>query len=506
MKTPSRIADAASRTGATPTRDGRRARAIAAGVRVLALRWWPLAAALLAVVAAQARTMAFYFFQDDFVPFGEMAKHGAATYTWNLITVQDLTPNWRVVPGLLYLANYELFGADPLPVHVTTMALHLGTVALLYVLVMRITGARWAAFGAGLLFGVHPAYAGTLGQLGLAHVAATFLIAATLLAVIESARSAPAAVATRWLAYGVALYVLVLATNESMAAIWPLFGLALLLFDDGPSGRPGQRFARATVRTLPFAALAFTAAIAFTSCDCTAAEETYEIGSVHRAFLIYTGRLLWPVGLEGTPSYIDAPHLVAGLALTAIAGAAFVRGNALARLGVAWMVLALVPHVLIATHTAPRFTYIATAGFALLVAGIAVGVAPWLRRAHVAAPAVAGIVAIAAVAPWYAIETHLQNEPWREDTEDWQLLHDELLRVFPEVPPGAWVQVIGGPLTHPINNFHVMPAMAWTMWNPDVTLHTYAPDDPFAAQVRASANPYAAEFRDGRLVPLHSPR
>lgn len=488
----------------TEPADGRPAIAPSAEPRPeRAVAWWaPLAVALAAVFAAQARTMTFFFFQDDFVPFGEMVKHGAARYTWNLITVQDLTPNWRVVPGLLYLANYELFGVEPLPVHVTTMALHLGTVALLYALVVRTTQARWAAVAAGLLFGIHPAYAGTLGQLGLAHVAATFLIAATLLAVVESARAPSTRIAMRWLGAAVALYVLVLASNESMAAVWPLFGLALLLFDDGPAERPGQRVARAAVRSLPFAALAFSAAAAFTACDCTAAEETYEIGSAHRAFLIYMGRLLWPLGLEGSPSYIDAPHLVAGLALTAIAAVSFARGNALARLGVTWMVLALVPHVLIATHTAPRFTYIAAAGFALLVSGIAVAAVPWLRRAHVAAPAVAGIVALAAVAPWYAVETHRQNEPWREDTEDWRLLHDELLRVFPEVPPGAWVQVIGGPLTHPINNFYVMPAMAWTMWNPGVTLHTYAPGDPFAAQVRQSENPYAAEFRDGRLVPL----
>ena len=48
-----------------------------------------------------------------------------------------------------------------------------------------------------------------------------------------------------------------------------------------------------------------------------------------------------------------------------------------------------------------------------------------------------------------------------------------------------------------------MPALGWTIWNPEVTLQTFAPDDPYAAKIRASTNPYAAEFQDGRLVPLH---
>ena len=62
-------------------------------------RHWLLLLAIGGAFVAQARTLTFFFFQDDYVPFGEIVTNGARTYLWNLITLQDLTPNWRVMPG-----------------------------------------------------------------------------------------------------------------------------------------------------------------------------------------------------------------------------------------------------------------------------------------------------------------------------------------------------------------------------------------------------------------------
>ena len=458
--------------------------------------------ALLGTFAAQARTLTFYFFQDDYVPFGEIAKTGTWEYLWRLVLARDLTPNWRVIPGVMYLASYKLFGMSPLPMHIAMLLLHLGTVALIYRIVARSTGYAWAAFVAALIFGVHPAYAGALGQVAVApHIASAFFLAATLNAVFECARAERAPSARAWCAVAIALYVLALMSNESMAIIFPVFALAFILFDGEAEGR----LPRAAVRALPFAVIGCIAALAVKTCNCTEASSVYSLDHAPRVFLIYAGRLVYPIGLE-PPFYIDPPHLYAAIALLALAAAMIARGPAIGRIGAVWMVLAIVPHIFVEDHTANRFTYLATPGFAMLAAGCAIVIESHLLRANARAPALAGAALLSVIAPWYAMQTHLQNEPWRRTTSDWHHLHDELQRVYPSVPPGARVEIIGGRLTHPLDDFFVMPALGWTIWNPQVTLQTFAEDDPYAAKIRANNNPYAAEFRGGRLVPLSPPR
>ena len=454
--------------------------------------------ALLAAFAAQARTLTFYFYQDDYVPFAEIATHGARTYVKQLVLAQDLTPNWRVIPGLMYLAQYEIFGMTPLPMHIAMLALHLGTVALLYRLIVRTTAHVPAAFAAALIFGVHPTYAGALGQVAtVPHVASAFFLVATLSAIVECVRATQSRVSNAWLVASIALYVLALMSNESMAIIFPAFGLAFLLFDERARGR----LLRASLRTLPFAVIGFVAVLAVRACDCTEASTVYSFDHAPRVFLIYSGRLLYPIGLE-PPSYIDAPHLYASFALLALAAWMLAFGPRIGRVGAVWMLLAIVPHIFVETHTANRFTYLATPGFVMLIAGYIIVLEPGLRRVHLALPAVLAAAALVLVTPWFAWQTHLQNEPWQRTTTNWRQLHDEVIRLYPDVPPNSRVEIVGGPLTHPLDNFFVMPALAATIWGPTVTLQTFATDDPYVAKLRTTANPYVAEYRDGHLVPL----
>ena len=105
-----------------------------------------LALGLLIVFAVQLPAFTYFFYNDDYVPFAEIVDNGIPRYLSNLILVQDITPNWRVVPGLIYLAGYETFGMQALPYHIVSMACHLGTCALLYHITRRATGLatrRW---------------------------------------------------------------------------------------------------------------------------------------------------------------------------------------------------------------------------------------------------------------------------------------------------------------------------------------------------------------------------
>jgi hypothetical protein len=116
-----------------------------------------LPVALLATLALQLTTASYFFYFDDYLPFSEIVTSGRWEYTWRLLTSTDVTPNWRPLPGMLYLGSYEVAGMNPLPVHVTMLVLHLGTVALLYYAVWRTTGRAWAACVAALVFGLNPA-------------------------------------------------------------------------------------------------------------------------------------------------------------------------------------------------------------------------------------------------------------------------------------------------------------------------------------------------------------
>jgi hypothetical protein len=298
---------------------------------------------------------------------------------------------------------------------------------------------------------------------------------------------------------GIIAFAFAIASNGSMAIMFPVLGLPFLLL--GEPGDLQRRLQRAVLFTLPFAVLGFAAAIGFTACDCTAAEDTFGLDNAHRTFFIYLGRLVYPVGLE-PPTYIDPPHLIAGLLLFVVTIVMLAVGPVVGRIGAAWMLLAIAPHALIETHTAHRFMYLAAPGFGFLVAGIVAAFEPHARRIGTAGGLALAALVVLLVVPWYSWQTHRENGPYREATGDWELLHDELARVFPRVPPGTTVEVIGGPLTHPLDNFYVMPALAFTMWGPETRLQTFAPDDPYAAQLRGRVHPYAAEFVGNELRPI----
>src|SRR4051794_18960657 len=89
-----------------------------AGLRHIAF----VSLAIGATVGLQAITLRHFFFFDDYVPFGEIARQSQRDYVWRLLTSTDLTPNWRPLPGLLYLASYDYAGMDPLPVHALMVA------------------------------------------------------------------------------------------------------------------------------------------------------------------------------------------------------------------------------------------------------------------------------------------------------------------------------------------------------------------------------------------------
>ena len=489
---------------------------------------------LMIVFVVQLPAFTYFFYNDDYVPFAEIVDNGIPRYISNLILVQDITPNWRVVPGLFYLAGYETFGMQALPYHVVSMACHLATCAMLYHITRRTTGLAWAGFLSAVMFGVNPTHVFTVPQVtSMNNVQGAFFGVATLAALIEACFDRE----RRWPFYcaAIVLFVLAIASNESTAMLFPVYGLAILSFWNVPPVAAGRErllsnipfrdrcrawrgnivstrtmnsfvrpFARASLLSLPFATIGVTALASFWACRCNEASSSFfGWGNARYLWQIYIGRIAWPIGALEAPNRVSEPHQIAAIAVVVLIVFVAVWGPPLARIGGAFLIFATIPYIAVWALTAQRYTYQATAGFALLVPAVLAVVwdlaGPRGRRAL----AIAGVPVIALVVGWYSWQTHVQSRPFADKTEQWHRLVDDVGTAFPSVPPDSRVVVIGGDLTDVIYQFHVMPSIAHVTWNSNVRMYSVPPDSPGAAEALEHQDTwFVAVYQGRRLVPV----
>ena len=496
---------------------------LAARTVAVAGSWQAALIAVLAVIAVvHIPTFDYWFYNDDYVPFAEIARADSSwDYVWRLLTVQDITPNWRVVPGLVYLAGYKLFGMDPLPYHFVSTGFHLGTCALIFHLLRRVTGQTWTGVLGAIIFGLNPAHVFTVAQItSLNNVQGAFFAVATLVAVYECTQAATARARIALYVSALVSFVLAIASNESMAILAPVYALTFIFWDnDAESFVPMVRWtarekiaasnahlfvrwwARAAIRSVPFVAIGSAALLSFFACDCNeASTDFFGDQNVADNALIYPGHIVYPIGLESLtepadqPAWleeiasavdrasdqrldsIEAPHFVAAIALFVLIAFVLIRGPDLASIGAVFMVLALVPYLYIQVFTAPRYTYQATAGFAILIPAVLASLQ--LRAPARWHPKLVLVIAplIAMLAAWYSWQTIEQGEPFKEETDRWERLVKDIERTFPDVPPGSRVVIIGGPWTDVIYQFHVMPSIASVTWDPSVRMYAVPPE------------------------------
>ena len=183
--------------------------------------------------------------------------------------------------------------------------------------------------------------------------------------------------------------------------------------------------------------------------------------------LLYLGSFEF-AGMNPLPVHIITLALhVGAAALALIAVVTCMFGPKIARIGVLWIILALVPHVFIQYATASRYLYIPSIGFALLFSSAAIMLAaPLARISPRLAVALAPVLAL--LLGWYAYQTVQQDQPFAAATGDWQRFHRDVTRVFPTVPAHARVVIIGGPFQLYDFQIAILPAFAQATWGPDV--------------------------------------
>ncbi|HWB84235.1 MAG TPA: hypothetical protein VG675_08850 [Bryobacteraceae bacterium] len=195
--------------------------------------WWAVLAILVLTgftIAAFWRTIGFYFFSDDFVLVNLAANTRFAVRP--LLTTAGGDGFFRPI-GYLSLAWTSMWaGVNPVPWHVTAIALHLANVVLVFMLAARLPVSRPAAFFAAALFAIHgtrpEAVAWIAGRFDLI---ATFFVLAGLLLFIQSC-SAETPVGS---VYGIAsLVCMILAIlSKESAYIFPLLVVLCILAKHG---------------------------------------------------------------------------------------------------------------------------------------------------------------------------------------------------------------------------------------------------------------------------------
>jgi hypothetical protein len=445
--------------------------------------------------------LSHYFYGDDFVPLADIASRGSWEYARDLLLMRDLTPNWRVLPGLYYLANYEAFGLDAFQYLLGSLLVHMATTGLIFLFVRRATGATWPAFLAGAFFGVTAAHVPTVGQVtAFNNVLATFFVMAALVLLYESLEREGS---LWWFVPSVLAYGGAIASNESTAALAPVFALVVVwrLTATSLAGTPDVK--RAAGYSAPYIVLGFVALATFGLCGCTEAEETWAFGAnVNGNLWIFSGRLLYPVGLEpaGDPG---AAHLIAGLCVAALALIALIRGPALARTSVVFLLLALLPYLPLDSWTAPRYVYLAAAPFSMLAALYFWEIGRYAAHVSPVLPAALAVVAFG-VLGLYGWQTWEQNQFIAHWSARWHDMVTQLQATYPALPPDSTVYARGAPITDPLTQCAVNPAAGEVLWG-NAKLFTSLSGDLSPLRIKPGYHVYVADYQDGRFVPVDVP-
>ena len=150
-------------------------------------RWTAVALAVLAVAVYANATANGFALDDQFIIVDNPRVHG--TDRLGDVLTEPYWPDspdrlglYRPLTAATYAVEWELWGGDPLPFHLTNILLHALATLLVFFLAAAISGARGAAVGAAV-FAVHPvhveAVANVVGRAEL--MASVFVLAAAVL-------------------------------------------------------------------------------------------------------------------------------------------------------------------------------------------------------------------------------------------------------------------------------------------------------------------------------------
>jgi Flp pilus assembly protein TadD len=332
--------------------------------------------------------------------------------------------NWHPLTWLSHMLDVELFGMRPGAHHAVNALLHAADSALLFLALLRMTGARGRSAFAALLFALHPLHVESV-----AWVAERKDVLSTLfgfLMLLAYARHAERPGPRRLAPVALLLAASLLAKPMWVTApflfllldVWPLQRLegSPLPADPGCPSRPRLPLRGLILEKLPLLGLAAASSAATLLAQSRGGALTgLELGLGPRlagaavAYWRYAGKTLWPDPLAVYYPYSmnQVPGWLAGLAVAALVGATALSIAAARRapwlpVGWLWFLGTLVPVIGVvqvgSQAMADRYTYLPAVGLFIALAWGAHRVAgTWRGGAPLAAAGAAVLLALAAV-------------------------------------------------------------------------------------------------------------
>lgn len=325
----------------------------------------------------------FVNFDDDrYVAANPAVQEGLsiANIRWAFTTVYE--DWWLPMLWLSYMADTDVWGTQAFGYHLTNILLHAANAALLFWVLLRMTGSRWRSLFVAALFAVHPLRVESVAWIAARKdVLSGFFL---LLGWLAYLRYVDRPSVARWM--GLPAFMVLGLMSKAIAIIFPV---ALLLLDYWPLRRANALWGRGFWRQwrpllaekLPLFALAIVFALVNLHTHQTGSKDYTTLPLLDRLSLIapnywtYLRQIFWPAHLSILHPENDAVNWPASL--LALAGLVLLTGLFLGLrkkrpyLLVGWMgfLLALFPVIrgvrFGLAGFADRFTYLPSIGLAV---------------------------------------------------------------------------------------------------------------------------------------------
>jgi hypothetical protein len=383
-------------------------------------------AAVLLIYTGSTRA---YFFDDDFHWLASAPGFSVPGF----FDLSRYNHFYRPVIETYFFIGWKLFGCDPLPFHVASIAIHLLTTGAVFAFAFAVSRSRVFAGLSALFFAVQPGLTDAVTWIG----AITDQLPALWYVVAVWAHLRFLA-ARRPVLYALTLtvFVLCLLTHESSATLLPMMALAALVFV--ASGSLMARVAalvRAWLVYLPYAVLL----IGYLAIEWIVNTRSYVVQDGHYALGWHAvpnilNYVIWLY--VGERAALDYVLLVAALV------AIVVRGTPRMCFALLWIVVTLLPVAFFTWDNAPRYLYLPAVGFAMLVADLMLAAyalaARWMT---VRAAGVAASVLVAALAIRFGIFAKKAADSFPGRAAHYERYATELRRANANVAPRGTVEI-----------------------------------------------------------------
>lgn len=372
--------------------DGRRAGGKARDLRPVSLRQTILIVFLLILLnlVIYWRVYSFGFAPMDdraYVAANAHVKEGLTLESIKYAFTTDLLGGWIPLTWLTYFVDSELYGLNPGGYHVTNVLFHMANTALLFIFLMRTTGAVWRSAFVAALFAVHPMHVESVAWISeRKDVLSTFFWMLTMIAYAEYA------VKPRLRRY-VAVFCL-LSLGLMAKTMLVTLPCVLLLMDFWPLGRAklAKPFSAETAKKWGALVLEKVPLVLVSAGASLLAVRTQSkniipidvlpiqnrIANAAESYFIYIRKMVWPRGLAGFYTGLDHTiplwqTLAALSVIIVVALLAFRLRNRAPYLLVGWLwylgtmipVIGLVQ--IFIQYTADRYTYLPYTGLFIMI-------------------------------------------------------------------------------------------------------------------------------------------